>query len=560
MAKFKKFSRYRRLKRYRQIINVLIRNGFGYVVQKTGVLNLFFKDKDVLKNELKAKEGLSAPQRARKVLEELGPTFIKIGQVLSTRPDIVPLEYIEEFKNLQNNAKPIEFNEIKEIIEDELGGELSSIFEYVNPEPLAAASIAQVHKAKLKDGTDVVIKVMRPNILETVENDLSILFDIARLIEDKFENAYVYQPVNAVEEISEAIKKELDFNKEARNTDKFRKCFKSNQLISVPQIYWEYTRKNIIVMDYMDGIKITDKIKLRENGIDIEKVAGNLADCFMNQIFKFGYFHADPHPGNIMVNSNSQLIFLDFGMVGNIDEILMNDLLKLIINIVDKNVNNVTSIVLKIGIPKKEVQIGPLRKDLREFIDDYYDKSLEEIEISTAVNEVFQIALKHGIAMPSQLILLVKTLVTIEGVVLQLYPDFKFMELLKTYAAKALKDKYSPANVMKELKNYFNNLFDNVVDIPEQVSTLLYKINSDKIKVDVVHSGFEDLLFNMNKMINRLVLAIIVASIVVGSALLAQVNSKEKIFGIPVIGFMGFVFGGIFGIWIIVGIIKSGNT
>jgi ubiquinone biosynthesis protein len=560
MAGFMRVVRYRRLKRYNQIINVLIKNGFGHLVQKTGVLGVFNRSKSAMDKNFEDVPKISKPERVRKVIEELGPTFIKLGQILSTRPDLLPAEYINELKNLQDNAIKISFEKIKKVIENQIGDNIENIFEYIEEEPLAAASIAQVHRARLLTGEDVVVKVMKPEIFSTIENDLSILYDIATLVEDKIEKSYIYQPVNMVEELSDAIKKELDFTREARNTDKFAKHYKNNKEVFVPHIYWEYTHKRVIVMEYVDGIKVNDLKGLKEKNIDTKKLARTVADCFMNQVFKQGYFHADPHPGNILVLDDSKIALIDFGMVGTIDDWMMNTLLSLLVNIVEKDIKRTTHFIIKIGIPRKEVNEAALRKDVKEFIDEYYDKSLEEIEVSTALNDVFGIALRHGISMPSQLTLLVKALVTIEGVVLEIDSSFKLIEVLKHYTKKAVKDRYKPANMYREIKDYIEELFDNISNMPMQLSDLLTKINSDKIKVDIVHSGFDELIFNMNKMVNRVVLAIVVAAIIVGSALLAQVPGKQKVFGVPVIGFAGFLFGGIIGIWIIVSIMRSGKA
>lgn len=547
---------YKHIRRYKEILNVLVKYGFGFIIEKIGLLQKLSQRK-MFPKTLKDIEKLSHAQRLRLAFEELGPTFIKLGQILSTRPDILPKEYIDELVILQDSVREFDSNVAREEVEKSLDESIDSIFLKFENAPIASASISQVHKAVLKDGQVVAVKIRRPNIEKTIQVDIEILFAVARFIESRVDEIKSYNPVGVVEEFAEAIQKELDFTKEAWNIDKFSKSFEDIDYVIIPKIYWELTAKRMITMEYIDGIKVD---KYQEKNTDEKKlICDNIAKSFMKQIFEDGYFHADPHPGNIFVVDKQKIAYLDFGMVGRLNKKLMSQIAELLIGVIEIDEDRIVEAFLDIGIVNDDVNIDRLRLDVFELIEDYHGKSLEKIDITQFLNGVFKIAREHKIIMPAEFTLLIKTFITVEGICRNLNPSFDIVEFAKPFVKKLIRERISLKSIIKESAYKLKDTNRHLMVLPSMLSDFFKKANSGKLKIDFQHKGIEEFIPQFNIMVNKLVLSIIIAALLVGSALVLQVQRGPLLYGFPMIGIIGFSFAGFLGLWLVFTIIRSGK-
>lgn len=545
---------YQHAKRYKQIVNVIIKYGFGFIIEKLDLI----LPKGLNKKDIE-EDRLSFPKRLVLMFEELGPTFIKLGQILSTRPDILPSEYIEELEKLQDDVESVDFKKIKSEIEEQLGREIDELFLYLEPEPIAAASIGQVHKAVLKDGKKVVIKVKRPGIDKIVRTDLAILLNISRLAENKIPEIRMYEPVEKVMEFAENLKKELDYTLEGWNIERFKQNFLKDDTVYVPEVFWDYTTKKVLTMEYIDGIKINQVDEISKLGLSRKKIAINGAQAIMKQIFINGYFHGDPHPGNILVLKDGRVAFIDFGMMGRIDEYTKQKLAALIVYIIDKNSRGIVDVLLEIGVANKNINLAEFELDIDDIITRYYGKTLEQINMAQLINEMFMLLAKHKITIPSKFTLLLKSIITIEGVGRELDPDFDVVEVAKPFVKKIIKQRYNPIKILKDVRKLLTELNKSVLLLPQVVEDISDKLKNESIKLDFETKGSEKILFELNKMVNRLVFALIVASLIIGTSLVVQANIGPFLYDFPILAVLSFAAAGILGIGLIFSILRSGR-
>jgi ubiquinone biosynthesis protein len=551
--------RYKNLSRLRQIVNILIKYGFDYIVKQLGLINLISKGGKILKLKPSKIVQLPLPVRARLALEELGPTFVKLGQILSTRPDLIPPDYIEELQKLQDKVPPFAYDQVEQIIKRELGADISKIFKSFEQKAFAAASLGQVHQARLEDGDKAVVKVQRPDIEKTIETDLDILFHIARLTEKHIPASRLYDPVGIVEEFAKAIRFELDYGTEGRNAERFRKNFEDDKRIYTPKIYWEFSSKRILTMELIEGIKINSIEELDKAGYDRKKIAENGAKAFMKQILIDGFFHADPHPGNILVMKDGVIGFMDFGMMGRLDEEIKEKCVDLLIAILERNPNKIINEMLNLGITSQEVDIHSLKIDIKEILDQYYNKPLKEIKLGELINQLVNIAIKYHIRIPAEFALLGKSLLTIEGIGLELDPDFNLAEIAKPYAKDVILERKSPQRLILKLLNDLAELYNLIILIPRQLSKTLKKMEEGVFKLEFQHRGLENLISALDRSTNRLSYSLILAAIIIGSSLIMQTNKGPYFMGFPVIGVLGFLISGVLGLGLVIMILRSGK-
>jgi len=558
-TKFKK--RYKNIKRLQQIITILIKYGFDYFVKQLNLANLIFKGSKILKLKTPKMAELSLPIRVRLALEELGPTFIKLGQILSTRPDLIPAQYIKELQKLQDEVPPFEYTQVEQLIKKELGADVSEIFKSFEQKTFAAASLGQVHHAILEDDNKlVVVKVQRPNIEKIIETDLDILFHLARLTERHIPASRLYDPVGIVEEFARVIRSELDYGTEGRNAEKFRKNFQDDETIYTPKIYWEFSSKRILTMEFIQGIKINNLKELDKAGYNRKKIAENGAKAFMKQILIDGFFHADPHPGNMLVMENEIIGFMDFGMMGRLDEEIREKGVDLFIAILEGNLNKIINEMLNLGITSQEIDTRSLKIDIREMLDQYYNKSLKEIKLGELINQLVNIAIKYHIRMPVEFALLGKSLLNIEGIGLELDPDFNLAEVAKPYAQNLILERKSPQRLILKLLNDLAELYNNlIILIPRQLSKTLKKMEEGVFKLEFQHRGLENLITALDRSTNRLSYSLILAAIIIGSSLIMQTDKGPHFMGFPVIGVLGFIIAAILGLGLVIIIIRSGK-
>lgn len=550
MEKALSFS-FQNAKRLQQIVNTVFKYGFGYILTRIGVVKFIPKIKTV-------DEKIGTPVRVRLMLEELGPTFVKLGQILSMRPDLLPEDYIMELKKLQDEVPGVDFPYIKSLIESELGKKLEDIFDYFEEQPKAAASIAQVHRARLKSKEEVVVKVQRPDIEKIINSDLEIMFHAARLLERYVPESRLYDPVGIVEEFSEEIKNELDFLREGWNVERFRKNFKGDDSVYVPKVYWEYTTKKILVMEYIDGIKIKDIKSIEEHGFSKKELAEKGIRAVLKQVFKHGFFHADPHGGNIILTKDGRIAFIDFGIMGRLDNFYKYKLLELIQGAISKNIDKVCDVLLEIGFIEGKIDYSRLRWDVEDVIERFYGKTLKEINMSEMLPQMLKLSQKHRVKVPSNLILLIKAVITAEGLGKELYPDFDIVSVAKPYVYELIISNYSPERVIKNAGEELRKFQKAIKGIPEIINKLNNKLAEDNIKIDFEYRGLEKFAFELSKMVNRLVIGIIVSAIIVASSLIIRANVGPMIFGISAIGMLGYMLAAFFGFMILISILRTG--
>ncbi len=552
---------YKNLKRAKEILFVLSKYGLGYFLNLPAAERYFKLGKKffIKKTEKEAIKRLTLPQRARMACEDLGPTFVKLGQILSTRPDLISREFVEEFSKLQDKVPPFSFLEVKEILKKELGRPIDKLFIEFDERPVASASLSQVHKAKLPDGEAVAVKVQRPNIKERIKSDISILFDLVNFMEKRLINGHIYQPIEIVKEFSKTIKQELDFVSEGRNIDKFRVNFKNSETVHIPKVYWQLTTSKILTMEYINGVKISEVADSKNIKFDKKIIASRGADMILKQIFVDGFFHGDPHPGNIFIMQNNIIALLDFGMVGRVEESTMSNMANLLIATIENNTDKIVKTLEQMEIVDPEMDLRELKIEIKNFIDKYYGVPLKQLKISVIIEEILEVMVHHQIKMPSDLTLLVKSLVTIEGVGRDLDPDFDMVAHSRPFAKKLISQKYSPVNLWKKGKATAEEIFDFLQILPKEFSWLIKSLRKGDININFKHRGLEKLILEIDRASNRLSFSMIIAALIVGSSLVLTQPIGPFIFGYPAIGIIGYLFASFLGLFLIISILRSGK-
>jgi ubiquinone biosynthesis protein len=538
--------RFKNIKRIRIIVEVAIKYGFKDVVYRIAPIRKFIPTK------LRARvlEG-STEERVRLALDELGGTFVKLGQFMSLRTDILSEKFTRELSKLQDEVEPVDFSEIKGILTEELGGALKKVFSSFDKKAIAAASLAQVYKAECKKGEMVVVKVLRPGIKELVESDLSILSDLARLVEKYIPEAKKYQPREIIKELERNLKRELNFSAESRAIQRFKDNFEDEEDYLIPQIYPELTTSKVLTLEYIEGLKITDPAVYEEWGLSKEEVLNNLIDFTFKQMFDYKLFHADPHPGNIVINKKGQISLLDFGLIGFLHEENIDILSDMLIAVTNKDVDRIVEVILELESVGEKVNLTELKSDIRFFMDEYYNVSLEDIEFKEFSNELFFIIRKYGLRVPKNLVLLIKTVATLEGVAFELDPEFNVIEGIKPYIRKVIKKKYSITKLTKDLSKLLRAYLLLFKKLPGELSMIIREVRDGTIKVNFEHKGLDSFIKHAESSINRLSVSMILAALIVGSSLLIQSDKFTPL------GIGGYILAGVLGLSILISMFRS---
>ncbi|MGA1823253.1 MAG: ABC1 kinase family protein [bacterium] len=544
------------IKRLRQILNVLIKHGFGHIIEQLNLQYVLSTSKRIFalkKPSIQEKERIGAPVRLRLVFEELGPTFIKFAQLLSLRRDLVPEEYAEELKKLQDKLSPIPFEEIKKVIEEELHGTLDDFFLNIEKHASGAASIAQVHRGILKTGEDIIVKIQRPGIENIIFTDLNILFHLSHLIEKYLPETRPFNPTGIVEEFSKSIRKELDFTLEANYTQRFYKNFKDDDTVLIPKVFWEFCTKKVLVLKRLAGIPVNKVEEFDKLGWDKYQIALNGCNAFLKQILEFGLFHGDPHPGNLFVmDAKGTIGLVDFGIVGRLDEDLIANCTNVLFAFLNKNYDQLIHEYTKLGFLGAGVDMENFRRDFIDFIETYYDCSLKQINIGQLLNNTIQISLKHGIIVPTDLMLLGKTLLFIEEVGRQLDPTISLIEISRPYAKHLLKERMKPRTILNILKKNTYYISEVAKSLPKQLLFLLNRLSRGEQSFQFEHKGLENLIKEIKQSSNRLSLSLVIASLIIGSSIIMSIHKGPSINGYSILGITGFSFAGIMGIWLLI--------
>lgn len=545
----------RRMNRYREILGVLVRYGFYDVARKFDV-KVGLRSKRFQRQ----KRTWTKPERMRRALEELGPTFVKIGQLLSHRPDILPSDWIAEFEKLRGRVPPVNSEGIAEVVEQELGAPPKAVFQNFSSSPIASASIAQVHRAQLKlklpTGTartvDVAVKIQRPGIRRTIEIDLSIIRDMARISERTNASIAQFKPVEAIRELEYALLQELDFRNEADNLRCFRRNFEDNPLISVPEPLPHYSSRRVLTMNFIDGIPVGDCLEIDSESIHKPSIARLVAETVLRQIFEHGFFHSDPHGGNILIIPGNKIAFLDFGQVGTIlpsQRIFLADLLAAIIN--SDASRAVRAVSRWSGYREPEI-IRRFTIDMELLIQRYITRPFGRIEISEMVSAIISLIKHYEIKIPSNFYLLAKALLTIENIASSLEPSFNFKQVSTPFVRKMIAKELSPKRIAEKMVQTSNDTLRLIQNLPAEAHDILSLIKEGKIRTEIEIKDTRILITTLRKVATRLSASVLLAAMIMGSSILVQSLIPPLIFGIPAIGIIGFIFSGLIGILFLV--------
>jgi len=551
---------YRHMQRYRQILTVLFKYGFGDMVDALKIEHYLEIGLQLVSHKRREKiETLTRAARARMVLEELGPTFLKMGQILSTRPDLLPVEFMKELSKLQDEVPPFPFSEVEAVIKKDLQNPIEQIFSSFDEQPLAAASIGQVHKARTLDGKDAVVKIQRPHIHRTIEVDLEIMMHLADLMERHLEGWDIQHPTRIVEEFAHTLERELDYTLEAAHIERFSRQFEDEPAVYVPQVYREATTSRVLTMEHIGGVKPSDIDRLEKEGLDRSKIAQQGLVLIMKQIFIHGFFHADPHPGNIFILPDNVICYIDFGMMGRLDLETRERFANLIMSIVHRDEREAAEALLRLTLSEEEPDYPVLQRDVAEFMDQHCYRPLKDVELGPLLHQILEIATRHRLGIPPDLFLMIKALSTVEGLGLTLDPDLDVIEQAAPFMKRIQLNRIHPRRIAKDMANSGTELFHLLKDIPGEVRTILKLARRGKIKMEFEHRGLEPMIAANDRISNRLSFAIVLASLVIGSGLIVLSGIPPKWHEIPVIGLIGFLIAGFMGFWLLISIIRSGR-
>ena len=534
--------------RYREIALTLARHGLGWLALELN-LGKFIPFHWGLLGHPKRKEPYTQAEHMRMALEDLGTTFIKLGQILSTRPDLVPPEYIVQFSRLQDSVPPIPYHQVSEVITRELDAQPEKIFKTFDLQPLASASIGQVHTARLPDGTPVVIKVQRSGVEAVVEEDLAILADIARFASQHTTWGTYYDIEELAEEFAYTLRNEMDYTHEGYNAGRIRRNFSGDWRLRVPRIYWEYTNRRVLTMEEVSGIKITDIGSLESGGLDRRRIAENCAHITLTMTYDHGFFHADPHPGNFFVLPDEVIGLIDYGMVGQLDENLQNALLRVDMALMRKDPDRLADELMSLGIARSSVKSHVLRRDCGKLIHMYYDKPLKEIVASQAFNEFVKIALRHRLQLPGDLILFFKVIAMNEGMGAQLDPEFKMMEFAGPYFKRFWLKKHSLGRQAKRIVEGTQELTELGLNLPRFARRMMGRLERGDMAFASRIEGLKEISQEMKQSANRVSVSILTAALTIGLGLLMLIYHPP---GWEAYG--GWVFGLLFTVVVVFGI------
>lgn len=550
---------YTQLPRYQEIVRILFKYGFADALRLVAlqrILKIEDAQLPARKSEILSKP---LPVRFRLALEELGPTFVKFGQVLSSRRDLITDEYYEQLVELQERVPPFPFEQARSILEKELGHPLDEVYSRFEEDPIGSASIAQVHAAYLLTGEKVAVKVQRPDIEKKISLDLSILSDFASFLEKHVPEIAVLNPVGVVEEFSETLMKELDFLNEAANAERFRTQFEGNAEIKVPVIYREVTTSKVLTMEFMKGVAIDNLPELESHDIDPKKLSEQITDLIYEQIFEYGFFHADPHPGNMTVLADGAVGLFDYGMMGSFTPEFRESIALMILGLAEKDHQQTMRAILDLS---EEGYVEDPRKmliDVEHFSDQHLNQPLRDIRLGYVLNRLLDLLRDNRLRMKSAFYLGIKALAQIENLGQTLNPDLNFIKLGEPYAMRLIRGKYEPIRVFKVFAKFFNEFVDFVNDFPHDFRTLYNSFKAGKLSVPLEHKidpkGFEPLRKTMDSIANRLTNAILTASVLICSSILILANVPPRLSEVSIIGAVGLIFGAfmcvrlVFSIW-----------
>jgi ubiquinone biosynthesis protein len=548
----------RNLGRLSEIAQVAVRHGFGYWFDTHKLTDLFPRRGTRIEDDGQPSQ---RGQHLREMLDELGPTFVKFGQLLSTRPDVLPPDIIAELRGLQDDVRPFPLNDVEKVVEEDLGLTIEQLFTEFEEKPVAAASIGQVHRATLPNGRRVAVKVQRPGAPRQIEADLALLYQAARIAKERVRALDFIDTHQLVDEFARSIRQELDYRLEARNADTFHRNFAGHPHVRVPRVFWTYTRSRVLTLEWIDGVQVAD-IHPEEWSLEERRdLAHVMAETWMTMIFRHGFFHGDPHPANILVLDRGGTIGLvDFGAVGKLTDDDMSKLTRMFIDAAAENIEALPRRLAELGVRYPKEREEEFLAELREMYYRYYGASLAEIDPLQVIREVFQLIYSMNLRLPARFLLLDRAIATLASVGVDLYPDFNVFEIARPYARGLLLDRFGPRRMAARARKESLRLGQIALELPYQLHDTLEQVRDGQIEVGFVHKGLDDLLNRMDVVFNRLVIAMVVAGGLIGSSLIGIfATSGPQVLGINVISVLGFAFSGLLGMWLFWGVVRSGR-
>jgi ubiquinone biosynthesis protein len=556
------FSTTRELPRLREISSVFVRHGLGDLVRRAGIATLLEQAGHVLqRGEASEIAHLEPQQRARLAFEQLGPTFVKLGQMLSTREDLLPPTWTTELAQLHSHVAPVPFDDLLPQVEQALGRSPFEVFSNLEREPYAAASIAQVHRAKLASGTPVILKIRRPGIEAKIDADLRILEHLAHLVEREIPEVRRYRPVQVVGQLRGSLERELDLAVEARNTERFARNFADDLDILVPRVYWEWTSSAMNVQEHIEGIRGNDLVAIDNAGLDRKALAARGADAVLKMILVDGFFHADPHPGNVMYLPGNRIALIDFGMVGRLSPVRRRQIVDLLAGLARHDEETMLEVLLD-WRGDHFVDEARLATDLGEFAFDYADMQLKDLKIGVLLRRVSAILREHSIVLPVDLTLMFKALISLEGLGRHYDPEFRLIERAKPFLDSAMRERYQPTEAARRAQETLSDFFGLVTSMPRDLARLVKDARHGRMRVDLDLKRLDSFGHHLHSAINRATIGIMTASLVVGSSIVMTVAEGPTLFGVPLLtffGLLGYLIAFVNSLWIILSIWRSGR-
>ena len=570
--------RTRKISRLSEIAQVAVRHGFGYFFERHKLTDILpWTSRNEVDPATESAAGSERGRHLREMLDELGPTFVKFGQLLSTRPDIVPPDIVFELRSLQDDVRPFPFAQIRQVIEADLGLTLEQAFVRFDEQPIAAASIGQVHRAMLPNGDEVAVKVQRPNAPRQIESDLALLYQAARMIKERVRALDFIDAQALVDEFAHSIRQELDYKLEARHAETFRRNFADSERVVVPKVYWDYSTLRMLTLEYLDGVQLVDLDHDITSLEERREIAYLVTQTWMEMIFEHGFFHGDPHPANVLVLSAApplparsgfarplaeglRIGLVDFGLAGKLTEEDMARLTRLFIDAATENVDALPRRLAELGVRYPKEREEEFAVALRDLYYRYYGASVREIDPIQVIREAFNLIYSMNLQLPTRFVLLDKAIATLGAVGVDLYPDFNVFEVAQPYARALMLERFTPARLASRAQKEGRELLGIAHDLPYQIHDVLQEMRDGQIEVGFVHKGLDEFMHKLDVAINRVVVALVVAGGLLGSSLIGIfATDGPQIFGVHFISVIGFVLSGMLGAWLLIGVLRSGR-
>jgi ubiquinone biosynthesis protein len=551
----------RSLGRLSEIAQVMVRHGFGYFLEAHRLTDLLpGRSAEARLTAAAEAQGSARGQHLRELFDELGPTFVKFGQLLSTRPDVVPPDIIVELRGLQDDVRPFPFEQAERVIEEELGNTLERLFLDFDPVPVAAASIGQVHKATLPNGKAVAVKVQRPGAPRQIEADVALLHQAARLAKERIRALDFVDARQLVDEFARSLRQELDYRLEGRNAQAFHRNFAGDRRVHVPKVYWQYTRARVLTLEWVEGIQLADVETAALPPERRRELAHRIAETWMTMIFRQGFFHGDPHPANILLDEAGTIGLVDFGSVGKLTDDDMSKLTRLFIDAASEHVELLPKRLADLGVRYDHDREEEFLVELREIYYRYYGASVSEIDPIQVIREAFSLIYTMNLRLPTRFLLLDRAIATLGSVGAELYPDFNVFEVARPYARDLMLERFTPQRMAKRARRDAVRYTRVLAEAPLQFHDFMEEIRDGQIEVGFVHKGLDDFLESMQRVANRLVIALIVVGGLIGSSLIGIfAKGGPHLLGVNVISIGGFALSTVLGLWLLWGVVRSGR-